>query len=232
MKIVGVDCATENTKIGLALGELDASSLKILDATLCSRERGAVSAVEDWISQDVAALVAIDAPLGWPKALADTLIEHTAGVTIETPANAMFRRATDRFIYDELTKTPLDVGADRIARTAHAALRLLSDLREALKSPIPLAWTPDVAGIAAIEVYPAATLLARSIRSTGYKKAGLSEARREILKGLLQHLTVLDSVGDLARNADLLDAVVCVLAGADFLRHEAMPPKDQPLAAE
>jgi hypothetical protein len=63
-------------------------------------------------------LDAIDAPLGWPKPLAETLIDHRAGLPIETPANAMFRRTTDLFIQRKLKKTPLDVGADRIARTA------------------------------------------------------------------------------------------------------------------
>jgi hypothetical protein len=63
-------------------------------------------------------LDAIDAPLGWPKPLAETLIDHRAGMPIETPANAMFRRTTDLFIQRKLKKTPLDVGADRIARTA------------------------------------------------------------------------------------------------------------------
>jgi hypothetical protein len=57
-------------------------------------------------------LIAIDAPLGWPKPLAETLMNHRAGVAIETPANAMFRRATDVFIQQKLRKTPLDVGAD------------------------------------------------------------------------------------------------------------------------
>jgi hypothetical protein len=57
-------------------------------------------------------LIAIDAPLGWPKPLAETLIKHRAGMPIETPANAMFRRNTDLFIQTRLGKRPLDVGAD------------------------------------------------------------------------------------------------------------------------
>jgi hypothetical protein len=55
---------------------------------------------------------------------------------IETPANAMFRRTRDVFIPQKLKKTPLDVGANRIARSAYAALavrasgRCRSGLRE------------------------------------------------------------------------------------------------------
>jgi hypothetical protein len=46
----------------------------------------------------VPVLLAIDAPLGWPKQLAETLINHRAGMPIETPANVMFRRTTNLFI--------------------------------------------------------------------------------------------------------------------------------------
>jgi hypothetical protein len=68
--------------------------LEIQDATLCTRERAAASVIAGWVrdSQDPV-LIAIDAPLGWPKPLAETLINHSAGTPIETPANAMFGKA-------------------------------------------------------------------------------------------------------------------------------------------
>src|SRR5204862_1418897 len=78
--------------------------------------------------RSTSAVLAIDAPLGWPVALARTLFTHRAGERLSSPANDMFRCTTDSFIQRELSKTPLDVGADRIARTAHAALRFLEDL--------------------------------------------------------------------------------------------------------
>jgi hypothetical protein len=59
------------------------------------------------------------------KKLAETLIIHRAGMSLETPADPMFRRTTDVFIQRTLKKTPLDVGADRIARTAYATLAIL-----------------------------------------------------------------------------------------------------------
>ena len=150
---------------------------------------------------------------------------------IETPANAMFRRTTDLFIHRTLKKTPLDVGADRIARTAYAALAILGNLRAALESTIPLAWTPsDVSPIAAIEVYPAATLVAHGIRSTGYKKRGQVVERREIIEALSAKITIGGSVPDLTQSADVLDAAVCVLAGHDFLAGRAMNPENRKLA--
>lgn len=232
MTIVGVDCATVDAKVGLASGRLSNGSLEIHHASLCGREHQASSSIARWLSERSGpALLAIDAPLGWPVPLAGALIEHRAGEPLNTPANAMFRRATDVFIHDELGKTPLDIGADRIARTAYAALRLLGDLRAKLALPIPLAWGPgDVTEVAAIEVYPAATLLAHGLRSSGYKKREQVEQRREIVEGLRQKLTMAEAVPDLAMSADLVDAGVCLLAGMDFLQGVAHCPRDPDLA--
>jgi hypothetical protein len=97
--------------------------------------------------------------------------------------------------------------------------------------PIPLAWTPaDVSPVAAIEVYPATTLVAHRIRSTGYKKHDQTEERREIVEALHSKLTIGESVPDLATSADLVDAAVCALAAADFLSGRAMAPEDLSLA--
>jgi hypothetical protein len=105
MRIVGLDCATVDAKVGLALGVLSDRGLEVQQATLCTRERAAASVIAGWVrdSQDPV-LIAIDAPLGWPKPLAETLIDHRAGMPIETPANAMFRRTTDLFIQTRLGK--------------------------------------------------------------------------------------------------------------------------------
>ena len=232
MTLVGIDCATVDAKVGLALGVFSDRSLEVRQATLCSREQQASSLIARWLTErEGPALLAIDAPLGWPAPLATTLIEHRAGEALKTAANAMFRRATDVFIHDELGKTPLDVGADRIARTAYAALRLLGDLRAKLQLSIPLAWKPgDVTEVAAIEVYPAATLLVHGIRSKGYKKPVQGEQRREIVAALKQRLRIAEGVPDLATSADLVDAAVCLIAGIDFLQGVAQYPGDPDLA--
>jgi predicted RNase H-like nuclease len=232
MKIIGLDCATVDAKVGLALGVLEEGHLEIQHATLCTRERAAASVIAGWVrdSQD-RVLISIDAPLGWPKQLAETLINHNAGMAIETPANAMFRRTTDLFIQRKLKKTPLDVGADRIARTAYAALVVLGNLRAELGMSIPLAWIAgDISPVAAIEVYPAATLVAHRIRSTGYKKRDQTQQRHEIIAALRTKLTICESVPDLAQSADLVDATVCVLAGADFISGRAVGPEDRSIA--
>src|SRR5437899_710638 len=123
--LIGIDCATVDAKVGLALGWYDGDRARVETALLCSRKKSAVATVAGWLrSAGTPALLAIDAPLGWPAPLAIALAKHRAGETIDVEPHAMFRRATDRAISDEVGKTPLDVGADRIARTAHRALKI------------------------------------------------------------------------------------------------------------
>jgi hypothetical protein len=145
----------------------------------------------------------------------------------------MFRRCTDNVVADQIKKRPLDVGADRIARTAHAALALLEDLRKRTDREIPLAWeTRPVSGLCAIEVYPAATLRAHNLKDTGYKKKECGQERRAILDQLAQQGIQLssDSRKTCAKCDDVLDAVICVLAGVDFLCGDVISPVDMETA--
>ncbi len=231
-RIVGVDFATEDAKKGLVLATRESGRLR-LDRTW-NRRRPFLDVLTRWVAEArEATLIAVDAPLGWPAPLREALESHEAGKAIETSADSMFRRQTDVFVQHATGKKPLEVGADRIARTAHAALALLSNLGKALGTSVPLAWTPTGAqGPAAIEVYPAATLKAYRIRDTGYKKVDQRDERREIVKGLkCQWMTIPDCrASELHRNADTLDAAVCVLAAEDFIAGRAEHPEDEDLA--
>ena len=235
-RIIGVDSATKDINTGLALAASDNHGLRLLEARIGNFEGGSArSILEEWLADsEDAALIAIDAPLGWPSPLTLSLKSHSAGAAIGTSADDMFRRATDVFVRSATGKRPLDIGADRIARTAHAALRLLEDLRTDLGAAIPLAWNPaDVTDHAAIEVYPAATLMAHGIDvgRTGYKKRGQTRERRKILDALRKRMTISEECcRDLSGNADLLDAAVCVLAARDFITGRAAPPPDRCLA--
>jgi hypothetical protein len=123
------------------------------------------------------------------------------------------------------------VGADRIARTAFAALGLLGRLRQRLAHDIPLAWTPSIPSRwSAIEVYPAATLRAHRILDNGYKDAEAIQPRAEILKRLRFHHDIGGADEVLERSPDVLDALVCTLAGADFLSGVAMAPEELTVA--
>lgn len=57
--------------------------------------------------------------MGWPANMGQVLYNHNTGQLIDVHSNDLFRRETDKFIKKNLRKQPLDVGADRIARTAH-----------------------------------------------------------------------------------------------------------------
>ena len=181
----------------------------------------------EWVQQrGTPTLLALDAPLGWPGPLADALANHYAGAEFDAEAHDLFRRATDRFIKQRIGKQPLDVGADRIARTAYAALTLLGDLQRRSNEPIPLAWNSGILGIAAIEVYPAATLLAHEISALDYKQAQGVAARERVLKEVGARLKLSADLETIKQNADALDAGICVLAAHDFLIGQAFSPSE------
>lgn len=155
---------------------------------------------------------------------------HEAGDTLGQAANKLFRRSTDDVVAERVGKRPLDVGADRIARTAHAALGFLNRLREKAELPIPLAWEPTkVGGAEAIEVYPAATLKARGLVDRGYKGATQNAlgARRSLVSELRKELRLQDSDQAALEESDhVLDSVVCTLAALDFAKGEVVRPTD------
>ena len=231
MHVIGVDwAASDETKCGLALAELrDDDSIAILEL-LTGREapeRRSAPQIVAWLRRYPHALLAVDAPLGWPARLADGVAAHVAGepLGLTSEASAFFTRATDRFIQRELRKSPLEVGADRIARTAFSALSLIRELREATRLPLRMAWEPDERGV--LEVYPAATLkvVAEGAKLPPYKKPEQRDARRAISALLADHLPLTEPQRLRAIGSDhLLDAVLCTLAGADFARGRAMPP--------
>jgi predicted RNase H-like nuclease len=223
--LIGVDCATQPNKMGLARGKFEDGNARIEEAIIGSTVPSIPDTLAGWIDQAHPTLIAMDAPLGWPARLGQELENHEAGDPIQIEPNQLFRRETDRFIKNEIGKQPLDVGADRIARTAYAALKNLEDIRERIRQEITLAWDPgDLSGIQAIEVYPAVTLIAYGMNVPGYKKC--QEARRKLLAEIGEHVGFPADTSLMEHNDDALDAAICVLAGADFLRGDVYKPPD------
>ena len=174
----------------------------------------------NWLHNYDEAIIALDAPLGWPKKMSDVLPYHRAGLPIRVESNQLFRRITDIEIKERLDKQPLDVGANLIARTAIAALEMLDQIRCTTKRTIPLAWAPRETELwRAIEVYPAATRIAHGAPDLGGSLSGL--------ENLLDCSLVLPA---LMQSKDVVDAVVCALAAADFICGRAIPPDDQDTA--
>ncbi len=152
--------------------------------------------------------------------LGQALDRHRAGSPIEHSSDALFKRATDVSIRRRFEKSPLEVGANLISRTAVAALLLLHDLSEDTRQTIQLAWDPEnLAAIAAIEVYPAVTRLARGALDKGGS-----------LEELSPWIEFRPSVDTKKLSPDAIDAAVCVLAAADFVHGRSPGPVDLDLA--
>ena len=229
--LIGIDCATDPRKVGLALAKCARGVTTLLDVRLGSPAALPEDVVAGWIAAHAGpVLLALDAPLGWPAPLGAALVTHHAGAPLDADAHMLFRRETDRFVKRVLGKQSLDVGADRIARTAHAALGLIDRVGTALHQTVPRAWTPHGVGVRAIEVYPAATLRAYGLDAAGYKQADNVAARARLVDALGAHFTIEVSRDVLAATDHAIDAAVCVLAGHDFLSGTAMPPENPGLA--
>jgi len=231
--IVGLDCATQPSSVGLACARFEHQRLELLDVAQKTTWPSIDETVGTWLSETT--LLAIDAPLGWPRTFSRALQRHRAGEALAPEsANQLFRRATDDVVARTLHKRPLDVGADRIARTAHVALGFVQRLREARGRAIPLAWKPGQPDVtSAIEVYPAGTLASRTLPSSRYKGA-TQEARTvraEILGALDKELAVEDDVAEAAIASDhVLDVILCCVAGVDFVQGDVIYPTDLDLA--
>ncbi|MCB9766705.1 MAG: DUF429 domain-containing protein [Candidatus Omnitrophica bacterium] len=217
--LLGIDCSTNPKKTGLALGELQGNVVQILRCATGTRTNTPAEIAISWLADYEEALIAIDAPLGWPKKLGQCLSDHKAGFRVQSEANQLFRRVTDVEIKGRLGKQPLEVGANLIARTAVSALSFLDQIRRDTGRRIPLAWEPkEEERWRAIEVYPAATRIGHGALDKGGSLVGL-----EVL------LDCTSVQGDLSCK-DIVDAVVCTIAAADFLSGKAAPPLDKEAA--
>jgi predicted RNase H-like nuclease len=232
--VIGIDCATVASKVGLALASFEDGQTTVQEVLVGSVQPTIVATINNWLADRFPTLLAIDAPLGWPVNLGKALSAHEAGQPLNVQSDRLFRRYTDNVIREKIGRQPLDVGADRIARTAHAALGILEGLRQQTGDDIPLSWHPDdVQTISAIEVYPAATLTMYGIQSRGYKIRADEDTRRKMVYELQKYLMNLESFTLPVKSADELDAVVCVLAGVDYLYGRCIqPPTDEIIRKE
>ena len=229
--IIGIDCATDTKKVGLARGFLSDGELIIDRLSKPAARQSVCDVISDWIEPNTPTLLALDAPLGWPASLGQQLNGHSAGKVIPLDPNLLFRRETDRFVKRVVDQLPLEVGADRIARTAVAALKYLDQISKTIGQVIPLAWSNELdSGLSAIEVYPAATLKQAGFLSKGYKKPGHRAERKEIFDALCGHTKFETKASVAIDDDDVLDAAVCVLAGSHFLMNQSLGPENINLA--
>jgi len=219
--LLGIDCSTDPKKTGLALGEKGGGIIHILRCTIGSKRMPPAMIAFEWLKEYEDVIIALDAPLGWPKALGLNLAKHRAGMPLKVNPDKLFSRQTDISIRERLGKKPLEVGANLIARTAVSALTLLDELRRSTQRQIPLAWAPvEKEQWRAIEVYPSATRICHGVPDVGGSLEGLEQ--------LIDYSSVLST---LQKSKDAVDAVVCVLAAADFIDGRAIGPVDHELAS-
>lgn len=233
MLLVGLDAGSQPENFGYAIGTLNQGKIDLTDfGVLKSKHQpdALKSIIAPALMRAEQALVAIDAPLGWPSAMAGSLADHRAGEAIVAEKSTVFSRETDRIVAAKIGKRPLEVGADKIARAAHSALEVLARLRALTLKEIPLAWSPWVDGLAVIEVYPGATLKARGIEDSGYKKLDEREraVRRRIAQALEPEVPTLVRLID--EKADMFDACLCIVAAKDFLEVDLLQPGDVSVA--
>jgi len=245
--LIGIDCATKAKNIGLALGRCGRNTVRIEEAGTEAQWDDVVEKLRCWISDAKTGLLALDAPLGWPIALRSNLRCHKAGKALKhslDAADKLFFRQTDLEMIERYDKRPLDIGANFIARTAHAALALLGELREKTGEKIHLAWTPGMPNkTQAIEVYPAATLIAylgkgtvrdtiRKIRKAKLSKEKANQQKREEYLQQIRSKVAINAETEKKMIADdnVFDAVLCVLAAADFVRKQVVCPENYALA--
>jgi hypothetical protein len=230
VRIIGLDAAADLGNFGWAACRYEAGVLFLDESGVLGGDAGVAAMARRLADEAARTLIAIDAPLGWPAPMVRVLGQHRAGGPVAVGPNDMFRRETDKWVKRVIGKQALDIGADKIARAAWQALNVLNQLRAQSGQPIPLAWQADFAPrVAAIEVYPAATLLASGLQPTSYKKPEEGRAaRRAFCLDLANRAPWLLDLID--AQVDIFDAGLCAIAGADFLDGLACAPEDQALA--
>jgi hypothetical protein len=245
--LIGWDAAVDprnNALVRASFGEGDAAGPVLAVDALRRPRNGAelVGTIAGWSRSADQVVICADSPLGWPVGLGMTLASHRAGAAVPLGAEALFRRHTDRDIRRRVGKTPLDVGADRIARTALTVLNVLSAVGESLPVdhlPVIALETTSVSAVRSapsvivLETYPAGWFASEGIVTRGYRppageghrRALLSEAREAFSRSGASISSEIDDEAFVKR-ADDLDALICVFAGVDALRGLAPGPPD------
>ena len=144
-----------------------------------------------------------------------------------------FARETDRFVREKTGLIPLEVGADRIARTAAAAFTLTEALRTLTGQRLPLLSSPEEAETGGlIEAYPAATLKQHGLPHRGYKKPHATRERAAISDGISGKVDLSPCRQACVESDHCLDAVLCVITAIDFMHGDCCEPFSNLLSHE
>lgn len=185
-----------------------------------------------------AAMVGVDAPLGWPLAFVEAMAAHHAFEPWPgTPdRSTLTHRETDRATRALVGRTPLSVSADRLGSVAmRCALLQRRWAAEVWGAPSPRDGSGHL-----VETYPAAALLAWDIPCRGYKGRPQDVDPVEVRNGVVAeiagataHWLDLEAVRERCILSDhVLDALVCALVALATGAGATSPPSEQqiPLA--
>ncbi len=82
--VIGVDCATQANRTGVAYAEFTDSGTQLTEADLGGPDL--LERLSDWLQRGPRTLLALDAPLGWPEGLGAELSKHRPGQIIDRNA--------------------------------------------------------------------------------------------------------------------------------------------------
>lgn len=223
MNIIGLDAAVQDKDIGCVFGEYRRGRLLLMQKW--ERKEPLEDFIFACIRDSPSAILAIDAPLGWPVSFRKVLNNHCAGRPLDVDPQSFFKRKTDLDVRQRFRKTPLEISADRIARTAFFTLQRLGKVEKQIDKKLELLWdvkSRNDHGL--LEVYPAATLLANGLSIKGYKKENITARKKlyEELGALYNFSNPLNL--DLTEVEHDFDALVCCLACADFIEGKSRAP--------
>src|SRR5690242_1415221 len=96
MLLIGLDAAAQFSNFGFAVGNLTDSSLGVTSAGVLGKDADdSLVWLASLLRTNGNALIAIDAPLGWPEPMGRFLKEHKAGQSLPISKDEFFRRKTD-----------------------------------------------------------------------------------------------------------------------------------------
>ena len=174
-------------------------------------------------------VLAIDSPMGWPKGMIQDLLNHQAGEKLlndkKLNRQDYFRRATDKFIIEQVKRTPFSIGADKIAAMAFDALVIVGSIMSEFELDVGYGITKKHK---IIEVYPGAMIADQlgSENTKGYKDN--KELRKQMYDAIIKRYEVTISKlyprQEVVHTDDRFDAFLCLLTAIDYYNDKLHDP--------
>lgn len=229
MNIIGIDCATENKKIGIVFSTFTENKWTVTEISQGLNIVNLIRKLRSFRQKNEKTLIAFDAPLGFPINLGKFLNSHKAGLPINNWENGYKEhisqyvdRYTDRVIREKLNLIPLSVGADKISRVTFRTMELIGMIEKELGKKLSLTWKPEnCKDISFIEVYPASTLKSYRQPHNQYKQKKDYYNRNVIIDFISSEVEIDEKF---VRNfpfenkIDALDALICAFTGKEFIK--------------